>query len=114
MADDDIKPFPLFAGACRVPTVFGVPMMPLLVAVGLVAMIAMWISLWWWLFLIPVVVIMRLITKHDDRAFSIWWLWFETRGRNRVSGWLRGLGWNQGLWGGSSYAPTNYRHWRRK
>jgi type IV secretion system protein VirB3 len=103
MDDDQIKPFPLFKGATRVPTFFGVPTMPLLFAVSAVAVIAMWVSLWCWLLLIPVVTIMRLITRHDDRAFSIWWLWFETKARNK----------NKGFWGGSTYSPTDYRRRRR-
>lgn len=100
--DNEIKPFPLFKGATRVPTFFGVPTMPLLAAVSAVGIIAMWISLWYWLLLIPVV-IMRLITRHDDRAFSIWWLWFETKFRNK----------NKTFWGGSTYSPTNYQRGRR-
>lgn len=103
MDDYDIKPFPLFKGATRVPTFFGVPTMPLLAAVSAVAIIAMWVSLWCWLLLIPLVVIMRLITRHDDRAFSIWWIWFETKARNR----------NKKFWGGSTYSPTDYRRRRR-
>ncbi|CAB3802641.1 Type IV secretion system protein virB3 [Paraburkholderia ultramafica] len=101
--DDDIHPFPLFKGATRVPTRFGVPTTPLLCAVCVVAILAMWASLWCWLLLIPVIAIMRLITRHDDRAFGIWWLWFETKARNR----------NKRLWGGSSYAPRHYRRGRR-
>ncbi|MDD2859582.1 MAG: VirB3 family type IV secretion system protein [Acidiphilium sp.] len=104
MAGDDLRPFPLFKGATRVPTFFGVPTMPLLFAVSGVAIIAMWISLWCWALVIPVVVIMRLITKHDDRAFSIWWLWIETKFRNR----------NGSFWGGSTYAPVDYRRHRRR
>jgi type IV secretion system protein VirB3 len=100
--DDDIHPFPLFKGATRVPTKFGVPTTPLLCAVCVVAILAMWASLWWWLLLIPVIAIMRLITRHDDRAFGIWWLWFETKARNR----------HKRFWGGSSYAPRQYRRGR--
>jgi type IV secretion system protein VirB3 len=103
MDDDEIKPFPLFKGATRVPTFFGVPTMPLLASVSAVAIIAMWVSLWCWLLVIPVVVIMRLITRHDDRAFSIWWLWFDTKFRNK----------NKPFWGGSTYSPTDYRPGRR-
>jgi type IV secretion system protein VirB3 len=103
MDDDQIRSFPLFKGATRVPTFFGVPMMPLLGAVSAVAIIAMWVSLWCWLFLIPVITIMRLITRHDDRAFSIWWLWFETKFRNK----------NKAFWGGSAYSPIDYRRRKR-
>ncbi|CAM2164751.1 type IV secretion system protein VirB3 [Burkholderia latens] len=103
MDDKDIEPFPLFKGATRVPLVFGVPAMPLLVAVSAVAIIAMWVSLWCWLLLVPVVVIMRLITRHDDRAFSVWWLWFETKFRNG----------HKSFWRGSTYSPNDYRRGKR-
>src|ERR1700760_3457512 len=103
MSDDDIRPFPLFKGATRVPTKLGVPTTPLLVVFCAVAIVAMWTSHWWWLLLIPVVAIMRLITKHDDRAFGIWWLWFETKARNR----------NKRFWSGSSYGPATYRRPRK-
>ncbi|WP_084158992.1 VirB3 family type IV secretion system protein [Solidesulfovibrio alcoholivorans] len=99
-----IQPFPLFKGATRVPTVFGVPSMALLGAFTVVALIAMWVNIWCWLLLLPVITIMRLITKHDDRAFSIWWLWFETKCRNK----------NTAFWGGSTYSPTNYKKYRRR
>lgn len=105
MVDELPQAFPLFKGATRVPTFCGVPTMPLLAGVSAVAILAMWTTIWSWLLAIPVVVIMRLITRQDDRAFSIWWLWFETKFRNR----------NKGFWGGSTYSPTDYRQrWRRK
>ena len=39
MDDDEIRPFPLFKGATRLPTKLGVPTTPLLVAVCTVAII---------------------------------------------------------------------------
>ena len=99
MNNENIRPVPLYKGVTRVPTYFGVPTYPLLTAVGGVAIIAMWTSLWCWLLAIPIVTIMRLITKHDDRAFSIWWLWFETKARNK----------NKAFWAASSYTPAKHR-----
>jgi type IV secretion system protein VirB3 len=97
--DGEVRAYPLFKGATRIPTVFGVPSMPLLFVGCAVGIVAMWVSLWCWLFLGPLVVIMRLITKHDDRAFRIWGLWFETKIRNK----------NKAFWGASTYSPTDYR-----
>jgi type IV secretion system protein VirB3 len=77
-----------------------------MLAFGFVAALAMLFTLWCWLFLIPVYVIMRLIIKSDDRAFDIWFLWFETRWRNRNT-FLGPI--NKKFWGASSYAPARYK-----
>lgn len=93
------EPFPLFKGATRVATFWGVPMMPLLAMFIVVAVGALTLSIWLWL-LAPVIwFIMAQITKHDDKAFRVWWLWIDTKLRNR----------NKGFWGASTYSPTNYR-----
>lgn len=66
----------------------------IVVAVG-----ALTYSIWLWI-LAPVFwFIMAQITKYDDKAFRIWWLWIDTKLRNR----------NKGFWGASTYSPTNYR-----
>ncbi|AGF75070.1 TrwM protein [Bartonella australis AUST/NH1] len=93
------KEFPLFKGATRVPTIWGVPMIPLMVMAMGVAVVAMTISLLWWFVALPLWFIMAQITKSDDRAFRIWWLWIDTKFRNR----------NKNFWGASSYSPSNYR-----
>ncbi len=93
------EPFPLFKGATRVATFWGVPMMPLMVMFIVVAVGALTLSIWLWI-LAPVFwFIMSQITKNDDKAFRIWWLWIDTKLRNR----------NKGFWGASTYSPTNYR-----
>lgn len=93
------EPFPLFKGATRVATFWGVPMMPLLVMFIVVAVGALTLNIWLW-FGAPVLwFIMAQITKHDDKAFRIWWLWIDTKLRNG----------NKGFWGASTYSPTNYR-----
>ncbi|EJW5843916.1 VirB3 family type IV secretion system protein [Salmonella enterica subsp. enterica serovar Kentucky] len=91
--------FPLFKGATRLPTVWGVPMIPLMVMVMCVAVIALTVSIWWWGLVPPLWFVMAQITKNDDKAFRIWWLWLDTKFRNR----------NKGFWGASSYSPSNYR-----
>ncbi|EJF80492.1 type IV secretion system protein VirB3 [Bartonella doshiae] len=93
------KEFPLFKGATRVPTVWGVPMMPLIFMVISVAAVAMTINIFLWLIAVPLWFIMVQITKNDDKAFRIWWLWIDTKLRNR----------NKKFWGASSYSPSNYR-----
>lgn len=90
--------FPLFKGATRTPLFMGVPLMPLILSVFVVFVLAMLISLLCWFLIIPVYFSMRLLVKHDDKAFSIWGLWFDTALRNR----------NKGFWKASSYAPATY------
>ncbi|EJE4644424.1 VirB3 family type IV secretion system protein [Vibrio parahaemolyticus] len=93
------EPFPLFKGATRVATFWGVPMMPLMVMFMVVAVSALTISIWFWVLAIPAWFIMAQITRYDDKAFRIWGLWIETKLRNR----------NKKFWGASSYAPTSYK-----
>lgn len=92
-------PFPLFKGCTRVPTIAGVPMIPAIFMFIAVASVAMLVSMWCWLLVLPAWVVMAQITRHDDRAFRIVGLWFETKLRNR----------NQKFWGASSYARAQYR-----
>lgn len=99
--------FPLFKGATRTALFMGVPLFPLIIAVFVVFIPAMLLSLFWWLALAPIYFTMRLIVKHDDKAFGIWSLYMDTSLRNK----------NKGFWKASSYAPVTYhtrnRHGRR-
>lgn len=104
---DDKKPatsFPLFKGATRTPMFMGVPFVPLIFAVFVVFTLAMTISIFCWLLLIPAVFVERQIVKHDDKAFSVWGLWIDTKLRNK----------NKRFWKASSYAPAVYRRQRKK
>jgi type IV secretion system protein VirB3 len=101
---DDYKPYPLFKGATRIPLFFGVPVMAGLFTFGFVAALAMLFSLWFWVLLPILWFSMRLVIKSDDRAFTIWSLWFETKFRNR----------NKKFWGASSYSPVRYGDQRDK
>ena len=96
--------FPLFKGATRPPLVAGVPMMPLMMMLIFVAALTMIISLWWWFLALPLWFIMVQITKYDDRAFRIWFLWFDTKFRNR----------NQSFWEASTYSKDDYRRRNRR
>ena len=93
------KFFPLFKGATRVPTVAGVPMIPLMCMLVVVAIIAMMVSLWCWFLALPLWFLMAQITKSDDRAFRIWGLWFDTKWRNS----------NKKFWAASTYSKRDYR-----
>lgn len=94
----NIRAFPLFKGCTRTPTLMGVPMIPFIAMVMIVALIAMIISLWGW-FLAPFLwFIMAQITKNDDKAFRLWALWAETKLRNG----------RKAFWGASTYTPISY------
>ncbi len=94
--------FPLFKGATRAATLWGVPTMPLLVMVMAVAAIAMVAGLQWWALAPALWAVMAGITRHDDQAFRVWQLAIDTKLRNR----------NKRFWGASSYAPSDYRRGR--
>lgn len=91
--------FPLFKGATRTATVWGVPTIPLLFAFIFVASIAMLFSLWLWILMVPIWAVMAAVTKYDDKAFRIWGLFIQTKLRNR----------NKAFWKGSTYATARYR-----
>ena len=90
--------WPLFKGACREPTYWGIPRTPFVLA-GMGIFMLGYISLWLWLLIFGIFPAMRYISIGDDRVFSIWWLWFLTVGLNR----------NKKFWGAASYSPNNYR-----
>lgn len=107
MDDNDNKPatsFPLFKGATRTPMFMGVPLLPLILAVFCVFIVAMTVSIFCWLLLIPIIFVMRQIVKHDDKAFGIWGLWIDTKLRNT----------NKRFWNASSYAPATYKRKGKK
>src|SRR6266536_3420008 len=103
--------FPLFKGATRVPTVAGVPLIPAVVLVIAVASATVLLGVGWLALLVPGWLLMAQVTRSDDRAFRILWLWGQTKLANRVRSALNGdLG---GLWGASSYAASDarFRSW---
>lgn len=99
--DNQEQPFTLFKGATRVPTLSftGVPVMPFMVMAISVASIAMVVSLWAWLAVPPLWIMMAVLTKNDDRAFRIIGLFLDTKLRNK----------NTSFWKASTYGPTDYR-----
>ena len=99
MAPQMMLPFPLFKGCTRVPTLMGVPMLPLLGMGVAMAILAMLISMWCWLLSVPLWFTMAQITKSDDKAFRIWALWMDTKLRNG----------RKAFWGASTYSPTSYQ-----
>lgn len=65
---------PLFKGCTRPPMIMGVPMVPFAVMVGLLALLSAWVNLLVLLAGIPIYIIMRVVTKHDDQQFRLLFL----------------------------------------
>ena len=72
--------FPLFKGATRVPTVAGVPLIPAVVLVITVASATVLLGFGWLALLVPGWLLMAQVTRTDDRAFRILWLWGRDEG----------------------------------
>jgi type IV secretory pathway VirB3-like protein len=61
---------PLFKGATRPPTFFGIPLKPFVFCFLPIAILCMLISHLIWLMLIPIYMIMRILLKADDKIFT--------------------------------------------
>jgi len=100
---DDYRPFPLFKGACRLPTVAGIPRTTFILLGTLGASLFLAIKVWAFPFIFVAFVTCWSVTKYDDRAFRILGLWFKTKFAN-----TRNRPFHQ-LWKASSRAPVIYR-----
>src|SRR3954468_5413604 len=99
--------FPLFKGATRVPTVAGVPLVPAVVMAITVASATVMLGIGWLALLVPGWLLMAQVTRADDRAFRILWLWAQTKLANRAR---LALVWKfHDVWGASSYATSERR-----
>jgi type IV secretion system protein VirB3 len=99
--------FPLFKGATRVPTVAGVPLVPAVVLVVSVASATVMLGVGWLALLVPGWLLMAQVTRTDDRAFRILWLWARTKLANRAR--LTASFRFHDLWGASTYATSERR-----
>lgn len=67
---------PIFKGATRPPCVFGIPIKPFVLVVGLSLMICEFF--FWFIFVaITLLIIMRQIAKYDDQRFDQMFLWLQ-------------------------------------
>ena len=105
---NELEPYPLFQGATRVPTILGVPMIPLLVMSMGVGVVALSLNIFWWGLWPVFCFVMAQITKSDDNAFRILWLWIDTK---LLNGLFNG---SKKFWGASTYSPIHYRKSPRK
>ena len=62
---------PLFKGMTRPAMIFGVPITPLIIVLGVIASISVWTSPIYMILALPVVLIMKFIASYDDFMYSI-------------------------------------------
>ncbi|WP_417522315.1 VirB3 family type IV secretion system protein [Marinobacter sp.] len=100
---NDHQPFPLFKGACRLPTVFGIPR-SIVIYLGVGGgMLFLFIKFYALPFILLAFAICWSVTLYDARAFRILGLWFKTKFQNtRKKQFFQ-------LWKASSYSPIRYR-----
>ena len=106
--------FPLFKGATRVPTLAGVPLVPAVALVIAVASATVMLGVGWLALLVPGWLLMAQVTRSDDRAFRILWLWAQTKLANRLR--LLARCRIRDAWGASTYALSDgqLRSWQGK
>lgn len=94
-----IRRDPLFKGATRPAMFLGVPLVPLAVVCGVGILIAVWTSMLVSLALIPIIAVMRAMTKSDDQQFRLLGLKLWCRVLPHYSA-------NSKFWGASAYSPV--------
>lgn len=92
---------PLFKGCTRPAMLFGVPMVPLVVVSVVVILLSIWTSILLAVSLVPIVMVMRLITKSDDQQFRLLGLKFIFRFVHRNK--------NANFWKASAYSPIAFQ-----
>jgi len=93
--------YPLYKGATRIATMWGVPFIPLVAMVLAIAVVVMFFGFYWLALFVPAWLLMAQVTRTDDRAFRILGLWLETKVRNQLR--LARVGGGH-FWCASSYA----------
>jgi type IV secretion system protein VirB3 len=97
----------IYKGATRPAMLFGVPLVPLVVLVGLAVLSIMWLGpmVSWWvapvvlLATLPLLIWMRQVTRHDDQRLRQMFVSAKLRWHDR----------NHRFWQSRSYAPYLYR-----
>jgi type IV secretion system protein VirB3 len=99
---------PIFKAATRPAMFFGVPMIPFLAFTGLFMLLAMWlfylvsfyVSLLLGLLYVPIVMVMRQITKRDDQRLHQLWKRAVMRTRHAAG---------RRMWGAISFSPIRFK-----
>jgi len=102
-----VRKDPIIKGASRPAMKWGVPLMPLILAIALPAIVGVYAALFFnslfiLLFLIsgPIILVMRAMTAKDDQQFRLLWLKWRFRFGRRASNLF---------WRAATYAPWSYR-----
>lgn len=99
-----IETQPLFKGMTRPAMIFGVPMLPLIIVLGIVASVSVWIHPLYMLVSIPLVLIMRFIAKYDDFMYHILFLGFKSKTPTK----------NKEYYGAKTYSSLKFREQSNK
>lgn len=90
----------LFKGMTRPAMMFGVPITPFVVTMGVISLFSFWTNLYFILLNIPTYILLRQIAKKDDHIFNLFYLKFKT---------TKGTKKSMKFWGATTFAPTSYR-----
>lgn len=97
-----IRRDPLFKGCTRPAMLFGVPLVPLAVVVGVVILLSVWTTIFLVASLVPIVLVMKAIAKSDDQQFRLLFLKLWCRFAPHHNG-------NRRFWKSSAYAPIAFK-----
>lgn len=97
-----IRHDPLFKGCTRPAIVFGVPLVPLGIVVGVVILLSVWIKFFLSFSLIPIILGMRMIAKTDDQQFRLLGLKLWCR-------FIPNYNKNKQFWQASAYSPLVFK-----
>lgn len=92
---------PLFKGCTRPAMFLGVPLVPLLVAGMIIILLSLWVTIFFIILLLPMILVMRWIVKSDDQQFRLLELKCLFRLVNR--------NYNDSFWQASTYAPLQFK-----
>ncbi len=92
---------PLFKGCTRPAMMFGVPLVPLVIASGGIILVSVWTTILFSALLVPLILIMRQIAKSDDQQFRLLGL----KMRFRVVNYNH----NAKFWKASTYSPFAFK-----
>ncbi len=94
----------LFKGMTRPAMVFGVPILPLMLVLSIIALISVWTNIMYMLVAIPIVLIMKFVASFDDFMYSI--LFQGLRAKTPAL--------NKKYYGVKTYTSTGYRKMSNK
>ena len=94
---------PIFKGCTRPAMILGVPIIPFTIAFMVVMLISFWTTILLAVLLIPIIIVMREITKTDDQQFRLLWIKILCRYN------LWNLNRNKGFWKATAYSPIGFQ-----